>query len=481
MAGKTRGVRIPWVKDSQGNEYDRSAIDIKPVPPYLVPLHCGGCGVEVSVRTGNAEDPGSRMSHFFKPHGREHALWCNFDLPQRGKELLAASQGTVVRKEGQWRLKCPPVSRAGGPDGASGVTRPAGRPPRGGSSGTRPTSKQHGPAIASARRIVRLLKNFRSDTEAVAEFAAIAPDGQSHIAWDEFCLGPQDADRLAQALIDGTARSIPNAVWGPAHTAGAAKKGATHVAMYVARNPVLLDGKRLKLRVAIRCDDPEWIAAHTATGEFLGYGYWELFPDFAKATSRGWIELQLWIREPWQAERWGVSPDAAAPSRSTPPPRPRPPAPSTRDTTARAISGEPPRRSVGEQAASSASPSAGPLPGIARDQPSAASDQPVPEGRDDEPDGQQATEPSPVVDGHDRAPSEATDAGDRLHPPEEPRSQDRPEPASQVESGTVEQPEADEPLPPPVVVPPLPLYPPSVPRVSPEGAKRRWRDRLWRR
>jgi len=43
VAKKQRGVRIPWVKDSLGNEYDRSEIDRQPHPRYVMALKCGGC------------------------------------------------------------------------------------------------------------------------------------------------------------------------------------------------------------------------------------------------------------------------------------------------------------------------------------------------------------------------------------------------------------------------------------------------------
>lgn len=44
------------------------------------------------------------------------------------------------------------------------------------------------------------------------------------------------------------------------------------------------------------------IGATTRSGQVLGYGYWRLFPEPEKV--RGRIELQLWIDEPWQADRW---------------------------------------------------------------------------------------------------------------------------------------------------------------------------------
>ncbi|MGW8985079.1 hypothetical protein ACWGQ9_20735 [Streptomyces parvus] len=331
---KKRGVRIPYVVDAQGNTYDRHAIDVRPHPPYVPPLKCKGCGIPVSARSSNADNSDSRSSHYFKLPGRDHAPACSYDLKRRGGQLVDASQRTVVRRDGQWRLKCPPLERPGTRGTAKGPSGPSRPTAQGGSSGTRLVSKLRGPAIASARRIVNLLEDFGQDPGTVAEFAAVAPGGQHSIAWDEFCFGRSDVDQLAQALIDGTARQIPHAVWGPAATADAVagRSGESYVVQYVARNPLTVHGRHVKLRVALRCKSPEWIAAGNRSGKYLGYGYWTLFPaDLAKAGERGWIELQLWVKEPWQVERWDVddAPSVISVARQRPsPPVARPmPAP----------------------------------------------------------------------------------------------------------------------------------------------------------
>ncbi|MFD9495154.1 hypothetical protein ACFWA1_27200 [Streptomyces sp. NPDC060005] len=99
---KKRGVRIPWVIDSHGERYDRSEIDRQPAPRYVAPLKCGGCGTRVSARPGNAEDPDSRTSHYFRID--PYSAACRYDLDQRGKQLVDQAPGTVVRKAGQLRL-----------------------------------------------------------------------------------------------------------------------------------------------------------------------------------------------------------------------------------------------------------------------------------------------------------------------------------------------------------------------------------------
>jgi hypothetical protein len=186
-------------------------------------------------------------------------------------------------------------------------------------------------AIASARRIVRILNDFDQDPDVAAEFAAVAPNGRRDIPWTEFCRGRADADQLAQTLLDGTAAPIPHAVWGPVHTADAAgRNNDSYVVLYEARNPVHIDSKPVRLRVAVRSTQPDWIGATTRSGQVLGYGYWQLFPaDPSKARRQGWIELQLWVKQPWQATRWdtdGTTIDLPeprtmpAPERRTPPP-----------------------------------------------------------------------------------------------------------------------------------------------------------------
>jgi len=327
VAKKKRGVRIPWVKDARGDDYEPSEIDRQPHPRYVTPLNCGGCGTRVGARHGNADDPDGRTSHFFKiePHTPD----CKYDLDQRGKNLVDGSVGTVVRRAGQWRLLCPPLDHLGSSGKGKGQPGGPARPGRTGGSGPRATSKQAGKAIASARRIVQILQDFDQAPEVAAEFAAVAPNGIRNIEWNDFCRGRADADQLAQALLDGTAEAIPHAVWGPASTADAVGENHdSYVVMYVARNPVRIDGKPVKLKVAVRCHRPDWIGATTRSGQILGYGYWKLFPDDpARALRKGWIELQLWVNEPWQAARWdtdGTTVDLPKPRPPPPPPKPEP-------------------------------------------------------------------------------------------------------------------------------------------------------------
>ncbi|MFC9931706.1 hypothetical protein [Streptomyces sp. NPDC127190] len=375
---KRRGVRIPWVRDSRGERFDPSAIDVQPHPPYVVPLYCDGCGSRVSARHGNADDPDSRSSHYFKLE--DHKADCTYDLVQRGKHLVETSKSTVVRKLGQWRLLCPPLQHTGAGTRAPGPPGRA-RPAAPGGGGKPVTSEKSGPAIASARRIVQLLNDFENDPDVVAEFAATAPNGRGNIPWEAFCYSRTTADQLAQALLkkNDAAHGIPHAVWGPASMvdAVAGKAGESYVVQYVARNPVDIDGRRVKLIVALRSTNPEWIGVGTRSGQCLGYGHWRLF-GLERARERGRIELQLWVNEPWQVQRWdldfsvaGITPAATParralrPGRAGPPPRRRAPAaaPTTRraDSPAPAADPVPGPPEMDVQDAHADSPTAGPL------------------------------------------------------------------------------------------------------------------------
>ncbi|MGW3850295.1 hypothetical protein [Streptomyces fagopyri] len=435
---KKRGVRIPWVTDSRGDRYGRSEIDRQPAPRYVTPLKCGGCGTRVSARHGHADDPDSRTSHYFRID--PHTAACRYDLDQRGKQLVDQAPGTVVRKAGQWRLICPPLHH-GGTGGQKPVAGGPAHPARTGGAGPRVTSKQAGAAIASARRIVQILNDFDQDPDVAAEFAAVAPNGHRDIPWSEFCRGRADADQLAQALLDGTAAPIPHAVWGPVHHADAAGRNHdNYVVMYQAGNPVHIDGRPVPLRVAVRSNEPDWIGASTRSGKVLGYGYWQLFPaDPAKARRQGWIELQLWIKQPWQATRWdtdGTTFTLPEP-RATPKPTPTPaPAPERRTPPPAATAPLVPAQATAAEPA-----------GTQSSQPDA-----------------RAAEPEPILGLEcDGPPERQENAAQQPTPASEPAPSD---------------PAALAPPPrPPIAVPPLPPFPPRVPGASERRSRfARWLD-----
>ncbi|MFF2101162.1 hypothetical protein [Streptomyces sp. NPDC058202] len=247
----------------------------------------------MSARHGNADDPDSCTSHYFRID--PHTAACRHDLDQRGKQIVDQAPGTVVRKAGQWRLICPPLHH-GGTGGQKPVPGGPARPGRAGGSGPRVTSKQAGAAIASARRIVRILDDFDQDPAVAAEFAAVAPTGRRDIPWSEFCRGRADADQLAQALLDQTAAPIPHAVWGPVHAADAAGRNHdSYVVMYVASNPVHIDGKPVRLRVG---------AQHLSRldrSKDQTAGLWAT-PERGVGTGAGW---RSWSgrRSPWRCRR----------------------------------------------------------------------------------------------------------------------------------------------------------------------------------
>lgn len=106
-----QGVPIPWVTDSRGDRYDVSEIDRQPEPRYVAPLECGGCGTRVSALHGNADNPDSRTSHYFRID--PHTAACRCDLDQRGKQLARS-------------LAAPPPAVSTGPPGEQ--LAPRGKP-----------------------------------------------------------------------------------------------------------------------------------------------------------------------------------------------------------------------------------------------------------------------------------------------------------------------------------------------------------------
>lgn len=179
--------------------------------------------------------------------------------------LVQASSGTVVRTAGQRRLICPPITRPG-PRG--GGKRPPSEPAgaRASKTGTLRTNEKAGQAIASARRIVRLLDAFGQDPDAAAEFAATVPGSLRTIERPDFCRSREDIHQLAQHLIDHgrEVTTIPHAVRGPVSTASAVdgRSGErTYLLKYVARHPVFIGVRRLPLQVTVRSQNADWIGA----------------------------------------------------------------------------------------------------------------------------------------------------------------------------------------------------------------------------
>ncbi|MFD5728452.1 hypothetical protein ACFWMT_20485 [Streptomyces sp. NPDC058368] len=472
---KKRGVRIPYVRDATGQKYGRDAIDVKPTPPYTQPLTCWECGIPVHVRHGNADDPDSTSSHYAKNPGKQHGPRCPYDLERRAKELVEASGHTVVRTIGPWRLICPPLARSGTRDPGKKSSGPAAARPRPGGGPAR-TSQLAGQAIASARRIVRLLDAFEQDPAAVAEFAATTPGGGRTIPWPQFCRGREDVHQLAQDLIDHgrSVSSIPRAVWGPAADAIAVDSktgGRSYAVQYTAAHPVLVGGRSLPLLVVLRSRNPDWIGATTGSGRFLGYGYWRIFPAPENVRSR--IELQLWIDEPWQADRWDTDGTTQA-FPPAPPPPPRHPTPSTRPAPTPPPAPARADESDDAQAVAPAAP-----PQASEDAGQAGSGTPTqpvapPTGTD------------PESTAEDRAPGTATRGAGEDKPPTPP---DAPEaiPSTTTETRAVADEPAEDSLsaePPGPSVPPMPTQPPRPAAPPPVPRRRRlpgWFNRRGKR
>ncbi|MFJ9085797.1 hypothetical protein ACIRL3_25580 [Streptomyces sp. NPDC102384] len=101
----------------------------------------------------------------------------------------------------------------------------------------------------------------------------------------------------------------------------------SYVIKYVASRPVEINGRRLQLQVTMRSSAADRIGAAIRSGQFLGYGNWELWPK--PENVRGRIELRLWVEEPWQVARWDTDdtrqtfPPLPPAARPVPKPAPR--------------------------------------------------------------------------------------------------------------------------------------------------------------
>ncbi|MEV7471794.1 hypothetical protein AB0O20_35660 [Streptomyces kronopolitis] len=232
----------------------------------------------------------------------------------------------------------------------------------------------------------------------------------------------------------------------------------------------------------MRCKVGEWIGADTSSGMFLGYGYFELFPkgeDWVhKAADRGWIELQLWAKEPWQVERWDTDGTAARPPKRRPtrPAAPKKvvpgpaPAPRPESPTAAQPARPAPQQETGRR----------PLHLGTSLQPPTERSTPAPPGE---------AKPGADLGPQQPAPKDAGRAGHMQHAEDQPsapkpETAEHTEPAAEPARASVpavelkSEPEADAPHavggP---VVPPLPPYPPDVP--SPRSSRLQgWLNRL---
>ena len=293
-------VGIPVAQDTRGRLHARAAIDTVP-PPYEghKPLRCGGCTVGVvGTRSHPRRIPGGGvtqvMAHYAVTKYGEHDPGCRYDFKNRAERLIEDSRGTVVREGDIYELRLPdphkiepsdrlPASKAGRPQARLQVST---------------SDRMLTPALGSAARIVRLLREFDDDSDAARRFRARY--AARKITWARFCRSTKEATLIASQLGEPIASQYPLALHGTVGTVGPAGGGGTHQLhddqeTYLDR----ADGTR-RLRVVVRTKNADTFDQMKRGDRWLGYGHWRLWI----AARAPIAEIQMWIDGPWSLATW---------------------------------------------------------------------------------------------------------------------------------------------------------------------------------
>ncbi len=293
-------VGIPAARDTRGRLHARAAIDTVP-PPYeaFKPLRCGGCAIGVvGTRSHPRRIPGGGvtqvMAHYAVTKHGEHDPGCRYDFKNRAERLIQDSRGTVIRDGDIYELRLPdpdkieppdrlPPSRAGHPQARLQVSN---------------SDRTLTPALGSAARIVRLLREFDDDPDAARRFRARY--AARKITWAQFCRSTADAALIASQLDAPVANQHPLALHGTVSTVGPAGGGGTHQLRddhegYLDHT----DGPR-RLRVVVRSKNADTFNQVKPGDSWLGYGRWRLWI----AARAPIAEIQIWIDGPWSLATW---------------------------------------------------------------------------------------------------------------------------------------------------------------------------------
>lgn len=303
-------VGIPFAIDSRGQRFGRAAIDREPAP-FVPPLFCDGCRAPVSaVHTHPYTSDGKvlvRGSHYRKRQGQEHQPGCRYDFERQAQSLVVECRGRVVKLKQQYRLL---LAEDGDPP--DGRHLDGGRP----RAGTGPRTVVHpsgrvllGEALASARRIARLLHLFDNDPVAVDRFRAEYRG--TVITWPRFFYTPERVEELAGRFVGGDVEH-PLAVYGQVHEHGTASSGNSY---FVSDRPyqVSVDDRLLRVQLTLRTTDSAVRDDLVRGTTWLGFGRWKLFPT----PPRHKAFIQLWLDGPWNytaGDRIPVIPNPRQPS-----------------------------------------------------------------------------------------------------------------------------------------------------------------------
>ena len=207
-------VGIPAARDSLGRLHARAAIDAVP-PPYEAhkPLQCGGCSVGVvAVRSHPRRIRGGEvtqvMAHFAVTKHGEHDPGCRYDFKNRAEKLIQDSRGTVVHDGDLYELRLPDPDKIETPDRLppSKPGTPQARLP------VSDSERRLTPALVSAARIVRLLREFDDDPDAASRFRARYAGRR--ISWHQFCRSTAEASDITRQLEQPVPPQHPLALHG---------------------------------------------------------------------------------------------------------------------------------------------------------------------------------------------------------------------------------------------------------------------------
>ncbi|MDX3663730.1 hypothetical protein PV646_41155 [Streptomyces sp. ID05-26A] len=234
------------------------------------------------------------MAHYAVTKHGEHHSGCRYDFKNRADHLIRDSRGTIVREGEIYELRLPDPDKIEPPDQLppSGAGRPQARLQ------VSTSDRTLTPALGSAARIVRLLRDFDNDPDAARRFRARY--AAMKITWAHFCRSTTEAAAIASHLDEAFVDQHPLALHGTVGTAGPAGKGGTYQ-LRDDHESLLdrVDGPR-RLRVVVRSKNTDTFNQLKSGDKWLGYGHWRLWI----AARAPIAEVQLWIDGPWSLATW---------------------------------------------------------------------------------------------------------------------------------------------------------------------------------
>lgn len=235
------------------------------------------------------------MAHYAVTKNGEHDPGCRYDFKNRAERIILDSRGSVVHVGDMYELIVPSPDKIEPPDRlpSSKPGRPRARLQV--SSSTRTLT----PALGSAARILRLLRDFDDDPDAANRFRARYAGKK--ITWPRFCRNMTETTAIASLLPKFADIQHPLAFHGTVGTIDTIGSGDTYQ-LSNDHHTGLVDhaGRQRRIRVVVRSKNPDTFT-HVQPGDrWLGFGHWNLWT----ADRAPIAELKLWIDGPWSLATW---------------------------------------------------------------------------------------------------------------------------------------------------------------------------------